>query len=219
MILRRLGAAALLLSLCGPASGRELFASGERSLEVSGSVRQLVVRTKGTSGSRFAEAAAADPACAFAATFPDCSAWDLRGQKGVTQGLTRLRVRLDGVWSPRLSATLTWDNEFRVGTLDTLFGDARPVETFLGWEDEVHWFGLGSARDHRRWITRIYRGFVRYEGEPVELRVGRQRIAWGVGRIWNPTDRLSFVPPLSIEPDISPASDFTKGPGPPLSRA
>ena len=37
--------------------------------------------------------------------------------------------------------------------------------------------------------------------------VGRQRIPWGVGRLWNPIDRFNPVGPLAIEPQESPGVD------------
>jgi hypothetical protein len=60
-----------------------------------------------------------------------------------------------------------------------------------------------EERDHLSWVTRLYRGYLRYEGGHAQLTLGRQRLAWGVGRLWNPLDRFSFVPPLAIEPDQS----------------
>ncbi|MDJ0786201.1 MAG: hypothetical protein QNK05_05300 [Myxococcota bacterium] len=203
--LSRLGiawlASLVVAGLGSPGAARELWRDGERSLEFRGSVRQIVNHTRATDASQFAEAAASDPACLVPATFASCAAFDGLGDKRATQGLTRLRLRLDATFSDRISARVDWDNEFLVGTLGTLFGEAGPADTFFGWEEEIHAFGLKRARDHRRWTTRIYRGFVTYEGERLELRLGRQLLAWGTGRIWNPTNRLTFVPPLSIEAD------------------
>jgi hypothetical protein len=42
---------------------------------------------------------------------------------------------------------------------------------------------------------------VRYEGKHVHATLGRQRLAWGTGRLWNPIDRLSAIGPLAIEGD------------------
>jgi hypothetical protein len=42
---------------------------------------------------------------------------------------------------------------------------------------------------------------VRYEGPHLHVTVGRQRLAWGTGRLWNPIDRLSAIGPLAIEGD------------------
>jgi hypothetical protein len=37
--------------------------------------------------------------------------------------------------------------------------------------------------------------------------VGRQRIAWGVGRLWNPIDRFNAIPPLAVQSDQSQGVD------------
>ncbi len=193
--------------LASSSSARDLWRRGDDALRLTGSVRQIVTTTQGTDREDFEQAAASDPACLLASTFPDCAAFDVVGDEGVTQSLTRLRLRLDAFVGESFSARLDWDNELRFGNLDTLFSGLRPADTFFGWEEEIHAFGFSRGTGHRQWVTRIYRGFVRWEPEPFEVTVGRQRIAWGVGRIWNPTDRLSFVPPLAIESDQAPGAD------------
>jgi hypothetical protein len=102
------------------------------------------------------------------------------------------------VASPSISARVVWDNELRYGTLDRFFAPARVEDTFFEAESAVI-----DATDHFSWVTRLYRGYLRYQGEHAQLTVGRQRLAWGVGRLWNPLDRFSFVPPLAIEADQS----------------
>ena len=54
---------------------------------------------------------------------------------------------------------------------------------------------------------RLYRGFIHYESEHFETTVGRQRIAWGVGRLWNPIDRFNAIGPLALEQDVTPGVD------------
>jgi hypothetical protein len=57
------------------------------------------------------------------------------------------------------------------------------------------------------WRHLLYRGFLHYEGRRVDVIVGRQRVAWGVGRLWNPIDRFNAIPPLALEPDQSAGID------------
>lgn len=45
----------------------------------------------------------------------------------------------------------------------------------------------------------IDRAFVSYAQGPVRATAGRQRIAWGTGFVWNPTDLFNPTDPLSIE--------------------
>lgn len=44
-----------------------------------------------------------------------------------------------------------------------------------------------------------YRAWIGLENEAGTVRAGRQRIAWGTGKIWNPTDVLNPYLPTSIE--------------------
>jgi hypothetical protein len=46
-----------------------------------------------------------------------------------------------------------------------------------------------------------YRAWVGVQSEAGIARAGRQRIAWGTGKIWNPTDVLNPHQPTSVEPD------------------
>jgi hypothetical protein len=210
----RAALAAGLLGAClaAPAAdARELWRRGAASLDWSGSLREVAQATEGTDAADFQAAVARFPAvCVPAASFAQCPAWDEVGDRDVFTSLTRLRnelsLRLGKAWS----AELAYDQELRLGTLDTL-GDALAAaggdDTFLGLEDEIHLFGLEDDADHRRWSHRAYRAFVRYSGPHLEWTLGRQRIPWGVGRLWNPIDRFNAIPPLAIEADESPGID------------
>jgi hypothetical protein len=204
--LRRALALALLLA-AAPADAREVWSRGDQRLELAGSVREVLTTSNGTDPEAFADEAAADPAsCLLAATFARCAAFDTVGDRDVWQSLTRLR--LDATWHFRLRwyASLVYDHELRFGVFDGLLL-AEPPDTFLGLEDEIHAAGFGREDGHRVWRHRVYRGFVHYEGEHLQATVGRQRIAWGVGRLWNPIDRFNAIGPLAIEADESPGVD------------
>jgi hypothetical protein len=191
----------------GEAAARELWRSGDASLEASGSLRELFTVTRGTDASDFAEAALGDPTCLPATTFPSCAAWAERGETDVITSLTRLRLRLDGRLSERISAVFVYDHEWLGGTLDTFeaqVGDSLSSGRFddLGWT-------ITESRDFE-WRHEIYRGFVKYEGEHLEVTLGRQRVPWGVGRLWNPIDRFNAIGPLALEPDQSVGVDAAK---------
>ncbi len=214
--MRRVPALAVALALlpaAAPAGGTELWRSGEHVLDFSGSLREVAFFTRGTDAGRFAEDASSGPAallCARADTFADCPAFEAVGDKEVFESLTRLRLGFDLHWSDALTARLAYDHEWRIGFLDRLLGDlggGEERDTFLGLEDRIGAFGLSDDADHRRWSHRVYRGWVRWSGSRAELTVGRQRLAWGVGRLWNPLDRFNFVPPLAIEADETPGID------------
>lgn len=51
------------------------------------------------------------------------------------------------------------------------------------------------------WRHRLYRGYAGLEGDSGALLLGRQRVAWGTGKIWNPTDVLNPYQPTTVERD------------------
>jgi len=159
--------------------------------------------TQGTDPRDFARAVARSlPSldCIQALRFARCPAFAVVGGKDALEGLTRLRLRLDGALGSELSATVIYDHELHTFQSERLAGDLAEDLTggsFLGAE------GTLVQADHLRWSHRLYRGFLHYTGRHLEARLGRQRIAWGVGRLWNPIDRFNAIPPLSIEPDQS----------------
>ncbi|MCP3987200.1 MAG: hypothetical protein GY723_22665 [bacterium] len=208
----RLAALLGILTAITPASGVELWRSGQRSVSWSGSIRELLTVSNGTDGTKFREAVAlAGPSCVLAELFADCPAFELVGDRDVWQGLTRLRQRLDIEAGGGWSGTFVYDHELRVGILDRFgLGSGGPPDTFLGLEDEIHAFGFKEDASHRQWRHLMYRAFVRYEGEHLEVTAGRQRIPWGVGRLWNPIDRFNAIGPLAIEADQSVGIDALK---------
>jgi hypothetical protein len=200
---------ALLWLAASAAEARELLRSGEASLSVTGSLRERLTATQGTDAERFASALEPgnprfDPTCVPVQSFPDCSAWDAVGDRDVWTSLSRLRLRFDGRATEQLSAVLVYDFEGRIGRRETfgspLSGDFESKQ-FLDLEDEI------SDRGDAHWRQLLYRAYLFYETERLEITLGRQRIPWGVGRLWNPIDRFNAIGPLAIEPDQSQGVD------------
>ncbi|HKJ24140.1 MAG TPA: hypothetical protein VKB65_04910 [Myxococcota bacterium] len=204
------GAVALLAA---PAQARELLRRGDLSLEVTGSVREIAAYTRGTDLGDFEESlleTLPSTTCLLAATFADCPAFDVLGGRDVWQSLTRVRTRLDLRATSHVSAVVTWDHELLAGILDTFegeFGRQLATEPYFDLEDHVGLFGLRADGHRMRWRHVLYRAFLKVETKRVELVAGRQRIPWGVGRLWNPIDRFNAIPPLAIEGDQSPGVD------------
>ena len=116
----------------------------------------------------------------------------------IQTSFSRLRTRLDLTLTPHLSAVLVYDHEARAGDLDTFeAGLGRSLDTEQ-WLD-MDW----TIKDDTsfEWEHLFYRGYLFFESEKVEVTLGRQRIPWGVGRLWNPIDRFNAIGPLAIEPD------------------
>jgi len=149
-----------------------------------------------------------DPVCFLAEFFEECPAFDEVGKTGVWQSLTRLRMQFDLQISRSLSARVEYDNELVMGKLDTL--ELRGFDTsedpFLPLQDEIWNFDLGG--DSRGvWRQGLYRAWLNWETEHFQVILGRQRIPWGVGRLWNPIDRFNPIPPLAIEQNESQGVD------------
>lgn len=97
----------------------------------------------------------------------------------------------------RLRAEADYDHELRLGTQlrsfeSRRFGLAEP-DAFLTMDQT-----LSSGTD-ASWRHRLYRGWVEAEAAGTALRFGRQRVAWGTGKIWNPVDVLNPYQPTSLE--------------------
>jgi len=210
----RTGVAGLIVGMCCLAPLRASAGSqpgwfDDATFSLSGSLRQIGLYTRGTDAGRFEDAIADDAAignltCIRADEFANCPAFDEVGERDIGLGLTRLRIAADLELWEGLSAVVVYDNEVAFGVIDTLggqLGASLGSESFLGAEG-----GLKSG-EHYDWRHELYRGYVKMETGPFEVSLGRQRVAWGVGRLWTPIDRFSALPPLSLQPDVTPGID------------
>lgn len=190
--------------------GTTVWESGGASLRLWGGVREIFGYSKGTDAEGFEGVIAAtvaqnDTICVDARRFANCPAFDLVNEKNSFQGFTRLRIGGELRANDMFSATLVYDHELLYGTLDTLETGLRDTfrerDTFMGAE------GVIMDRQHFEWTHRLYRAYASFESERVEIDIGRQRVAWGVARLWNPMDRFSAIGPLAIEGDQIPGID------------
>ncbi len=112
---------------------------------------------------------------------------------------TRLRLDLQARWRERWSGEIAYDHELYAGSgqrsLAFQLGERAAPGPWLQMDHTIA--DEGSAT----WRYLLYRGWLRYAGEDLEVSVGRQRIALGRGRLWNPTDLFNPIPPLAIEGD------------------
>ncbi len=95
-----------------------------------------------------------------------------------------------------------------MGKLDTLElrGIGTEEDFFLPLQTELSDFDLGGD-SQGVWRHGLYRAWLNWETERFQLILGRQRIPWGVGRLWNPIDRFNPIPPLAIEQSQSQGVD------------
>lgn len=112
--------------------------------------------------------------------------------------LSRARLTLDGSASA-VKGHVEYDHQLAYGsffrtTEFKLYGYSPPKP----WLDMEQTISTGTLNG---WGHGAYRAWVGWEGERGVLRAGRQRIAWGTGKIWNPTDVLNPYQPTSTERD------------------
>lgn len=111
--------------------------------------------------------------------------------------LNRLRVEVKGDLAPGLALDLQYDNELLLGSyLDTAefraLKDRAPPQY---WRADANYFEGGDVYGRHR----LYRAALTLIRGNVDLKIGRQRIAWGTGRFWSPLDILNPVSPLALE--------------------
>lgn len=123
------------------------------------------------------------------------SALDLRAYSLLT---SRGRLTLDAETGV-LRAHVDYDHQVAAGsyfrtTEYRLFGYAPPKP----WLDMEGTISTGTTNGYGHGV---YRGWVGLEDDGKVLRAGRQRVAWGTGKFWNPTDVLNPYNPVSVERD------------------
>ena len=111
--------------------------------------------------------------------------------------LNRLRIEAKGDLAPWLALDLQYDNELLLGSyLDTAeFRARKDSAPPQYWRADANYVERGDVYGRHR----LYRAAVTLTLGDVDLKLGRQRIAWGTGRFWSPLDSLNPVNPLALE--------------------
>ena len=120
----------------------------------------------------------------------------------------RFRTQAHYFPSPSLEFRVELDNELQWGdflktrqyTRSREFADLSYLDMTLN----------PVENDSANWKIKTHRMYLRYNDEKVDFTLGRQRIAWGTGRIWNPTDLFNPNSPLSVEPGEKRGSDAVR---------
>lgn len=117
----------------------------------------------------------------------------------------RLRLQLKGNLAPSLALDLQYDNDYTFGShLDTtplLAGkDAASAQY---WNAQASYVNTSQAYGAHR----LYRASVTWSVQDIDVRLGRQRIAWGTGRFWSPLDILNPISPTALDREERPGVD------------
>lgn len=110
----------------------------------------------------------------------------------------RLRLEWQGQLEPGARIEFQYDNEVLLGsylgTRQFALERDLPRRTYLDLEGDYARAGEALGRH------RIRRATLTLSAGATDLRLGRQRVAWGTGRIFSPLDLLNPVHPTALEP-------------------
>jgi len=144
--------------------------------------------------------------------------WDVSGylKNFATGGLTlydeyyylvthRLRVNLEYYPVSEMELRAIVDNQLTWGSY--LQTEQYSLSKTLEQQDYIDLTLDPVDNEYALWQAVVHRLYLRYSGDNIDLTAGRQRIAWGTGRIWNPTDLFNPNSPLTLEPSERRGSD------------
>ncbi len=119
------------------------------------------------------------------------------GGEAYTSDLNRLRLELVANPAPGLSVHLAWDNEL-------VTGDVLSTAAFIAAKDAPEETAADLSATFIDapdlwWGHSVYRAYAKYSRGRVTITAGRQRIALGTGRVWNPTDLINPLTPIDVE--------------------
>lgn len=117
----------------------------------------------------------------------------------------RLRLQLKGRLAANVATDLQYDNDYVFGShLDAsplLAGKDAPGTQY--WNAQSTYVNTSRAYGAHR----LYRASVTLSVQAVDIRLGRQRVAWGTGRFWSPLDMLNPVSPTALDREERPGVD------------
>ncbi|WP_136415812.1 hypothetical protein [Herbaspirillum sp. ST 5-3] len=126
-------------------------------------------------------------------------------EQAYTLDLNRLRLELKGQIHPALSVDVQYDNEILLGSYlrSAQFGLQKDLRPAQYWQAESNYIDSPDVYGRHR----LYRAFATLAVDDTDVRVGRQRIAWGTGRFWSPLDILNPISPIQLEREERPGAD------------
>jgi len=118
-----------------------------------------------------------------------------RVDRHATAVLSRVRLKPQLLFSRYGRVTIEYE-------ISGLYHSSKPLFPLPIDETNRQLFDLTwnpVSEEHYILIHTVDRCYYRYEPSFGEIVVGRQRISWGTGRIWNPTDLFNPINPASFE--------------------
>lgn len=114
-----------------------------------------------------------------------------------TLDTNRIRLAVKGNIAPPVSVDLQYDNELLLGSYlrTAQFRQQKDILPSQYWRLDANYRDTPGLYGRHR----LYRAAVNVSVGDVDLRIGRQRIAWGTGRFWSPLDVLNPLNPAALE--------------------
>ena len=114
-----------------------------------------------------------------------------------TLDINRLRLELKGQLAPNVGFDVQYDNEVLLGSYlrTTQFQQQKDQPPPQYWAAQANYVDRSALYG----VHRLYRAQVQMAFGDTDVRIGRQRIAWGTGRFWSPLDLLNPFSPVALE--------------------
>jgi hypothetical protein len=111
--------------------------------------------------------------------------------------LQRIRLKAQGRVSKAIEVDVQYDNELLVGSYlgTSQFALEKDLPSRQYWRADANYMERGDVYGRHR----LHRASITASAGDLDLKVGRQRIAWGTGRFFSPLDLLNPVSPIAIE--------------------
>lgn len=120
--------------------------------------------------------------------------WD---DERYTLDLNRLRLEVKGRLAPSVRLDVQYDNEILLGSYlrTAQFQQQKDQPPPQYWRAQANYVERAALYGAHR----LYRAQLQVAFGDTDLRIGRQRIAWGTGRFWSPLDLLNPFSPVALE--------------------
>lgn len=119
------------------------------------------------------------------------------GGEPFTLNLNRVRLEIKGQLAPAVRLDLQYDNELLLGSYlrTAQFRQQKDAPSQQYWSAQANTLERRDAYG----VHRLYRAVIQVSAGDTDVRIGRQRIAWGTGRFWSPLDLLNPFSPVTLE--------------------
>lgn len=125
--------------------------------------------------------------------------------KDYASDLQRLRLQLEAGYGDTLKGLLAYDHSLLVSSLlktaDFTTAQNRKRKRYMDLEQEI------LREGNLRWEHSLYRAYLDYRRDNLEVLIGRQQVPWGIGKFWAPTDVFNPYDPFSLEKQERSGSD------------